>query len=104
MKVIIIIINCLKVYSFSVRTELFFKCSLTFTSVLQTYFLSLLGLRFFAAIKDGTFMVYSGNSNDAFDVQGQFRKAYSFHHQGNYRTEWYFFFEIVQPARAVSVK
>ena len=92
---IIIIINCLQVYSGSVGTELFFKCSLNFISVLPTSFLpsflpSFVRSTLFAGIKDDTFVVCSQNSNGALDIQVQFNDTYSSHRQGNYRTARYF--------------
>jgi hypothetical protein len=49
--IIIIILICSKVYSDSLRTEPFFKCSLTFISVLPNSFLPLLGLRYLQRFK-----------------------------------------------------
>jgi len=53
--------------------------------------------RLFAAIKDGTFLVCSRNSNGVFDIQVQFREAYSSHRQGNYRTARYFCTRLYNP-------
>jgi hypothetical protein len=57
----------------------------------------LVRFKLLAAIKDGTFMVNSGNSNGAFDVRGQFRKAYSLHRQRNYRIARYFYTKLYNP-------